>query len=39
MSDLIWLFEAQMRRIEPHFHCRTGCRRWMTDGWSAASFS
>lgn len=23
MGDLIWPAEAQMRRIKPHFHCRT----------------
>jgi len=32
MSDLILLSKAQMRRIEPYFHCRTGFPRSMTGG-------
>jgi hypothetical protein len=32
MSDLIWLSEAHMRRIEPYFHCHTGCRGSTTAG-------
>ncbi len=28
MADLLLLSEAQMRRIEPYFHCRTGLQGW-----------
>jgi hypothetical protein len=30
LSDLWLLSEAQMRRIEPYFHCRTAFRGSMT---------
>lgn len=30
MSELFWLLDKQMRRIEPYFRCRTGCRTSMT---------
>ena len=32
MSDLFLLTEAQMRRIEPYFLCRTELRGLMTSG-------
>jgi len=32
MADLLLLSEAQMRRIEPYFRCRTGLRELTTDG-------
>ena len=37
--DLIWLSEAQMRRIEPYFCYRTGCLGSMIGGSSAGSSS
>lgn len=39
MSDLIWLSEAQMRRIEPYFPLSQACHGWMTVGSSAVSSS
>jgi hypothetical protein len=39
MSDLIWLSEAQMRRLEPYFPLSHGVPRGMTVGSSTASSS
>jgi hypothetical protein len=39
MNDLIWLSEAQMRRIEPYFPLSHGCRGSMIVGLSAGSSS
>ena len=39
MSDLIWLSEAQMRRLEPYFPLSHGVHGSMTVGSSAASSS
>jgi hypothetical protein len=37
MSDLIWLSEAQMRRVEPYFPLSHGVPGSMIDGSSAGS--
>jgi hypothetical protein len=37
MGDLMFLSEAQMRRIEPYFRCNTACRALMTDSIAALS--
>ena len=35
MSDLIWLSEAQMRRIEPYFPLSHGVPRVLSEQWGS----
>ena len=39
MSDLIWLSEAQMRRMKPYFRLSDGFCRSRTGVWSKGSSS